>query len=287
MIIRLFNLIPGLAGSLAILMLTSFDVVADQGEPASPTADRPVLTASAQTVPPRRLQIELGGVFATAGQGNEITLPDLLLRLGVMHSLELRLDAPALVVHSYDCMSGPRRNGRESGILPVGDRAYDRAASFTYRAGDLGIGAKAVLPVGNRWTLGALPVFAIPVQKQSLEMGGLTIGAIGIWAVKLSSRTLLEGNIGVVVYGITAKDTDPAYLASMKAGSAFNETLSGTIEIMGFADKRGSFNSMMNSSLVARVNEQWQIDFSVGVGLDSIATWSDIITGIGVAWLSD
>lgn len=165
-------LFVGLAGSPA----HGFDLGAD---PAELVTDRPDQTESAEIVPARSLQIEVGGLI-TEADGRERTRegPGTLLRYGLARRLELRLAWPGRVEIE------PRREAGGGRVSGTGDPEVGFKLALAEERGTLPITAllvHATLPVGDER-------FGSPRADLSVRLAA---------AHTLGARTGLGWNLGI------------------------------------------------------------------------------------------
>jgi Putative MetA-pathway of phenol degradation len=168
------------AMAIAVALMVSMAWAADDGllkvEP-----DRPNISNSTQTVPPRALQVELGLKYTRShNDSTERRLAaQTTLRTGLSDRLELRLDSEPLVRLKED--------------------------SDDVGLGDIAVGVKARLfepSAAQGWpTLGVQPFVKIPTARTPIGSGRLDAGILALADQDLPWEIQLTVNAGLVVVG--------------------------------------------------------------------------------------
>jgi hypothetical protein len=221
--------------------------------------DRPDFTESAVTIPRGDVQLESGYTFTRAEDGDEHTLGELLLRIGLVERLEARI---GLGSHAWTTAPGDDPSGFE----------------------DPSLGLKAVL--AQEETVG---VAAAVLAATSVPIGDGDIGEDD-WQpeVKLAvSRGLSE------VFALAA---NAGYARASEDGQGFDQGSASLSLGMGLSERWGAYaeaygtfpagpsaddEAVLNGGVTFLVHRLLQLDARAGAGLTDAAP--DFFVGIGIA----
>jgi len=234
--------------------------VTEQTEQLEIIGDRPDFTESSAAIPPRHLQGELGVAYSTIGDENVLTVPNLLLRIGIVEHLEVRLGLPSFTAFFIDGNTFPDASGAE-------------------------LGMKAAFDVGDAGALGILPYAVFPVYREAWEGEGLELGIKGLWSVDLGTFFSLGGNLGVIFTGVTPSNADftPHYLASLSLGLSLFGWFGTYVEVYGFLTNDLDVISVADGGFTFLVAPWLQLDVHAGAGLNPDARGFDV--GAGAVFL--
>ena len=218
--------------------------------------DRPDFTESAVTVPPVHLQGEFGVAYSTMGEDKLLTVPNLLLRLGVNDNMELRLGAPSAKTSFWDLEPDTYPGGVETGI-------------------------KLATPVGKEWAIGVLPYAVWPINENQWNGTGLELGIKGLWATDLTSILSLGGNLGVIFNGVAPESAEfmPEYLVSLSLGISILNWLGTFFEVYGIINNDADLALVLDSGFTFLVASRLQLDMHYGVGITDAAKGFDVGAG--------
>ncbi len=216
--------------------------------------DRPDFTESPFTVQPDRMQLEMGYTYRESDNGNEVrtqNFPEVLLRIGWVENWELRLGWGG---YSFE------ENGEDI-------------------ANDMRVGAKWAISDQDGWhpQLALLGEITIPTGHGDNDVDPTITLA---WSYDLNDKNSVGGNLGI---GSVTQDGDR--FAQGSASIAWNHTLD---DQWGFyteyyttfpdADDEDAVH-IIDGGLVYLINDDLQLDFSLGFGLNEQA--DDLIVGFG------
>jgi hypothetical protein len=222
-------------------------------------ADRPGFSASPQTVPPGRLQVE-GGYQFTADRGVDgHVLPLLLLRAGLTKKLELRI--------SWDGLSWTENNGR-----------------FKPEASDMRLGLKAQLSEQTRLlpAIGLLGVLSLPTGNGSSTSNGVDPTGGLLWNHNLAAG---PGIFGTVLMRSVTGDDGRFFEAANAIGVSLpiNARFGSFVEYFGFYRKGGIGPAHnLDGGLTCLLNDNLQLDINGGFGINGRA--DDYFLGAGLAF---
>jgi hypothetical protein len=239
-------------------------------------SDRPDFTESASVVPRGRFQLEGGYTFSYDRESGrrraDHTLPELLLRTGLMDGLELRVGWPGF---SFTESRFSERNdvGRR---VPRTD--HDDAGT------DMDLGFKLHLAEQQGW----MPEFAVigmtslPTGAASKSSGDVDPEVKWLWSYALSPRWSLGGNVNLAVpTGEAGRFFQTS--ASVSVGCALTDWLGTYVEYFGFypGDRGSDCAHYLSGGFTFPVQEHLQFDIRSGFGLNEEA--DDFFVGVGFA----
>ena len=234
--------------------------------------DRPDFSEGTQTVSPGHFQLEAGYLFLfddeKEAQRSEHTLPQLLLRAGLVEDLELRLAWDAFVSSEVDF---PGDGGSETlegvGDLSVGfkHRMYDQELAYP----SVAFIAELGLPTGGSEVTSddVIPAFKL------------------LWALDFAKYYSLAGNFnfeGPVEDG--ERFFEPS--ASLTLGKDLTGEISAFVEYFGFYPNSDAPDSssthFASGGFTWSAGDNLQFDTLAGLGLNDEA--EDLFIGLGMAY---
>lgn len=224
--------------------------------------DRPDFTESAETIAPGRFQLEAGATFTDAGRVEDLSLGEILGRLGLTDRLELRLGAGSY--REVDGPGGAEASGWEDTSLGVKARLA---------AGDGGARPDAALIVAT----------TLPTGARDLGGGaGLQPEAVLALAWEPTPGLGLGVNAGYA-YPRDAGERFHQGFASVALGWPAGERLGLFAELYGFSEEEegGDATSYANGGATWLLGPDLQLDARLGTGLSGTDT--DWFVGVGFA----
>lgn len=239
--------------------------------------DRPDFTESAITVPRGRFQLEAGYTFTyDSGDGErnmDHTYPESLLRVGLVDDVELRLGWLGWS-HSSRMFRERNEDGRR-----------EKLTDFENGATDLSVGFKFHFLDQKEWVpdLGLIVDTTVPVGAGNKTTGDVDPGVKLLWAYDLGRDFALSGNVNLAA----ATSENGRFLqtaSSISLARAWTDRVGTYIEYFGFYpnDRGQSDAHYANSGVTYLVNDNFQIDVRVGVGLNDEA--DDFFSGVGLSF---
>ena len=248
-----------LAGSASLAAAQAVQPRHPEGFAGPMVTDRPDFTESTEAVPRGRFQLEAGYTFVRRRGPDEHSVGEALLRYGFAERWELRIEAPSLVFESDP---------------------YDAGLS------DLGIGLKHELAEqdGARPALGLIVSATLPTGSEGFSEDTVVPQATLAWAYDLTERLSLGGNFNLAA----PRDEDERFLApssSLALGLALAEKLGVFAEYFGFYPSGDRDETHYGSAgLTYLFTPNFQLDFRVGIGLNSAADDGFAGTGFSLRW---
>jgi len=239
-----------------------------QPDPEEMVTDRPDFTESASTVPAGGVQIESGVTFATDNDEGEVrdwTLGEVLVRVGLAESLELRIGVP-----NYSST-----------------RVCDAADGCTTEDGftDSALGLKVrLMDQEDLWPEAAvLGSVGLPTGASSKSADGL------IPEVKLALGYDFPGplSLGVNLNASGPRDADGDHYLEPSASASLaidlGDRWGAYAEYFGFypVDSPVADTHYLNAGVTFLVSRNVQLDARVGVGL--VEESEDVFAGMGIS----
>lgn len=229
--------------------------------------DRPDFTESTLAVPLGRVQIEAGLTFTRDGAGGgrheeSFEAPEMLLRLGLAQGFELRIGAPS---YAWE----------DDGVLDV-DGLTDMGIGFKLELGEQS---------GARPSLAVLGELSIPTGDDAFSSDEVDPTLILAWAYDIGeSGWSIAGNVGVSSLEDSMGDRFEEFTSSLALGIPLTDEFSAYAEYFGFYrhDAASGPEHFFNSGVTYLINNNTQLDFRVGLGLNGRA--DDFFTGAGVSF---
>jgi hypothetical protein len=239
---------------------------AGQAEPL--VADRPGEAETTSIVPQGVFQLEGGFKFERQTGGDEPdtdtwTVPELLLRIGILPVAELRLSADGFV-HE------------------------DRVGAPNHSCGsDLELGAKLRFfdQEGLRPTTAVLAALSFPTGGRAVTSDGFDPRGTLLLNWELGESLGLDANLGFA--GPTQGVNDSRRVFEMRPALSLEASIgqrsSGFIEYFStLKPGDGADEHSIDAGVTHLLSDEIQIDFSAGVGLNRAAP--DFFIGAGIAW---
>jgi hypothetical protein len=250
------------AFAIAVLGLAAAAPAQDSRFTEPIVTDRPDFTESAQTVPHGAFQLEAGYTFVSRSGPDEHTFGEVLLRYGISPDLELRLEAPSLVM-----LSG-NTDDEDSGLS------------------DMSLGLKHRLAEQDGWrpALAVIAALVLPTGTNGFSESTFIPEATLAWSYDLQEPFTLSGNFNL---SVPEDDDDDRFLepsASIALGIGLTDNVGAFIEYFGFypdlsTDRPNTHYA--DGGLTYLINPNLQLDARIGAGLNSDA--DDLFAGVGFA----
>ena len=267
-----------------VLALTVTDTSAQEDVPTKKDpmqepliTDRPDFTESTETIPAKHFQLEAGYTFTYDREGKhrvrDHTAPELLLRIGLIENLELRIgwDGYSWTESQFEAET---RSGRRTTHENWGQAANDLSLGFKYK-----------LVVQDGWIphFGVIGAITVPSGSAEVSSGDVDPEIVLLWAYDITDSFAVAGNVGL------AAPTDDGgrffqASASLSAAVALSEKVGAYVEYFGFYPNAEHSDAAhtINGGLTYLINNNFQIDWRIGAGLNEEA--DDFFTGVGFAW---
>jgi Putative MetA-pathway of phenol degradation len=232
------------------------------------SADRPGVANPPHVVAPGAIQLEGGLSFQRETQGggpdtNTLTVPGGLLRVGLVSPLELRVSA---VGYELETSSGGKHRSSGSDLV-IGSRAR--------LLDQQGIRPATALEFDL-----SLPTGSDAVTSGGVDPSGLLLVEWGFW-----DRFVLDGNLGLASVSLGENDASRAVQVapSLSLGASIDARANVFIEWYATFSSRGVADQpAVDAGLSWLVDDDLQLDVSVGAGLDDAAP--DFTVSAGIAW---
>jgi hypothetical protein len=250
----------------ALVLFACFVCGVGQAEPL--VADRPGEAENTSIVPQGAIQLEGGFKFERQTGGDDpdtdtTTVPELLLRIGILPVAELRLSADGFV-HE------------------------DRAGASNRSSGsDLELGAKLRCfdQDGLRPTTALLAALSFPTGGRAVTSDGFDPRGSLLLNWELGERFGLDANLGFA--GPTQGVDDSRRVFELKPAlsleASITQRASAFVEYFStLRPSGGEDEHSIDSGLTYLLSDAIQLDLSAGVGLNRVAP--DFFIGAGVAW---
>ena len=253
---------------LSILLAIGVAFLAETASADPISADRPGTSNPPSVVAPGAIQFEGGFSIERETDGDEpntstLSVPDGLLRLGLLSWLEARISADGFVFEERS---------------HVDDR---------YSGSDLVLGSRARLLDQN----GALPataidfILSIPTGSSDVTSGGVDPGGAFLFEWRLSERFVLVTNVGIASTSL-GKHTSRRALEvapAVSLNASITERAGAFIEYYAtLADRGVDDEHSIDGGFTWLIGENLQLDISAGAGLDNAAP--DFFVSAGAAW---
>lgn len=244
----------------ATLVVTlSLAMLASQATAEPLVTDRPDFTESPEAVAPGRVQVEAGITFERSGGDHVRSLGEVLVRVGAGKRAEVRVGLPS---HMHLHEGGSSVSGWDDGYL---------GAKFVLREGEkrkpqVALLAGTSLPTGSR---------RVAERKYQPE-------AVLAASLDLSDRVSLGANIGAARASSAGKRFNQVF-GSLALGYSLNEKWGTYVEVYGYSrnEPGGGAQKYANTGLTYLVNDDFQLDARLGVGLNGGPR--ERFWGVGVA----
>ena len=228
---------------------------------AAIVTDRPDFTESPQTVPQGKIQIESGATFTRGGDEKAQSLGEVLVRVPLGPRSELRIGVP-----NYLRLRGGGAT----------DSGFD----------DLYLGGKWVLRegFGRRPQIALLAGSTLPTGSRRMAERAYQPEAVVAAAMDLTDKIALSTNVGFACARSDGERFSQVF-ASLSLGYSFSEKWGSYVEAYGFnrVEPGGSSQQYFNSGLTYLINDDFQLDARVGLGLQGGAQSRERFVGFGAA----
>jgi len=226
--------------------------------------DRPDFTESPETVAPGWLQFEGGYTFTQRDEDNEHSVPELLLRVGLIERLELRLALNYLAVDAVEA----DQQGLEDLTLGMKIKLVQGSEDFDLTAPDVAIIVEITLPTGG-------DDFREDQPQPQIKFA---------FAWALADRLSLGSNLNYA-YLSEGGERFNQFSGSLTLGYKLTERWGTYVEYFGFvpASKDGPNESFFDGGFTYLVNDNLQLDARAGVGAFNGKS-PDYFVGVGLAW---
>ena len=280
---------PRLGGSRLLLISLVLTFVATdtstQGDAAQTTdpmqepliTDRPDFTESTEAVPAGQLQLEAGYTFTLDREGTDRVrdhaAPAFLLRIGLVENLELRIGWDG-----YSWTESQFEAETESGRRTIRE-------DWSQGANDLSLGFKYKLVEQDGWIphFGVIGAITVPSGSAGVSSGDVDPEIVLLWAYDITDSFAIAGNVGLAV---PTDDGDRFFQtsASLAAAVVLSEKVGAYVEYFGFYPNTEHSDAAhtINGGLTYLINNNFQIDWRIGAGLNEEA--DDFFTGVGFAF---
>ena len=280
---------PRLGGSRLLLISLVLTFVATdtstQGDAAQTTdpmqepliTDRPDFTESTEAVPAGHLQLEAGYTFTLDREGTDRVrdhaAPEFLLRIGLVENLELRIGWDG-----YSWTESQFEAETESGRRTIRE-------DWSQGANDLSLGFKYKLVEQDGWIphFGVIGAITVPSGSAGVSSGDVDPEIVLLWAYDITDSFAIAGNVGLAV---PTDDGDRFFQtsASLAAAVVLSEKVGAYVEYFGFYPNAEHSDAAhtINGGLTYLINNNFQIDWRIGAGLNEEA--DDFFTGVGFAF---
>ena len=229
-------------------------------------SDRPDFTESTATMAPGDVQAEGGYTFARAASEKSSAVGELLIRVGVTHGAELRVEPG-----SYSWVTSPtgRQSGRDDGVIGAKVRLHEVADERPSPVPTVSLVLASSIPTGSD---------AFRQSRTRPE-------------VKLAGEWTLTRHVGVGVnFDVARPIADTRRYTELAASASFGFDLSPNLgafaEAFGFAREieGAKHTRYLDTGLTASLSPSWQVDVRGGLGLNRTAPDYFVGTGLVRRW---
>ena len=252
------------------------------GLPAAPldepiVTDRPDFTESTETIPAGHFQLEAGYTFTYDREGDDRvrdhTAPELLLRIGLIEDFELRIgwDGYSWTDNQFE---GKTRGGRRVTREDWSQGAHDLSLGFKYKF----VEQDGLIP-----HFGIIGAITVPSGSPGISSGDVDPELVFLWAYDLTDSLSVAGNVGLA-YPTDGVSRFFQTSASIAGAFSLTDRLGAYVEYYGFYPNTEHSDAAhtVNGGFTYLINNDFQIDWRIGVGLNEEA--DDFFTGVGFAW---
>lgn len=231
-------------------------------------ADRPGLSNAPSVVAPGAIQLEGGFLFERETDGgdpntNTITVPEALLRVGLLSFLEIRVSADGFVFEERDGEKD-RSSGND---LTLGSRVrlFDQKGIRPATALDFNL--------------------SLPTGSNAVTSDGVDPSGIFIFEWSLSERLMLDANLGLASVSLGKGSSHRSFeiAPSLSLSASMGERGSVFIEYYSaLADQGVDDEHSFDGGFAWLVGDDLQLDISAGAGLNKAAP--DFFGSAGATW---
>lgn len=239
-------------------------------------ADRPDFTECASTIPSGHAQLEGGYTFAYDDEKghrvSEQTLPEFLLRLGLVDGLEFRLGW-----EGWSLTEDLFREKNDAGRTVRRDIHDDAGTDMT-----VGFKARLVEHRGLIPDLYTITELGLPTGGRTKTAGDVEPRIKWLWSYELTPRLSLSGNLNVAVL-TSGRDRFFQTAASISVGYEMAEWLGTYLEYVALVPNSLETDAahFVDGGFTFPITDNLQFDVRAGVGLNEEAP--DFFTGAGFA----
>jgi len=221
--------------------------------------DRPDFTESALVVPAGMVQVESGSEWENFDAHHQLTIPTVLARIGLGHSLEIR-----------------------AGFGGWSRLKIDNAAKMYLN--DLLLEAKYQILHNSEMPLAVLWVTTLPTGDGAVSVQKPEMGLKLAVSRDLNDRLGLGVNLGAISVD-TGATREILSLASIALGVGWTNRLSSFLEILAEIPAQASWQPVLDGGVTYLITPSTQADFYLGKGLN--AHTADLILGAGFSFRFD
>lgn len=226
-------------------------------EPLS--TDRPDFTETPDAVDTGRAQLETGYTFSFREDAQTHTLPEALLRIGLLTDFELRVGWAGWV---WESGGGPGIDGPADLSLGFKVHLLDQDGLVP----SLGVMGQTSLPVGD---------------PPSGEDDWVPEGKLA-WSYDLTDTIYVAGNLNLAAALADSGDRYAEFGASVTLGVGLTERLGMFVEYFGiYGVSDATPEHSVNTGLTFLITNDLQLDARIGAGLSDAA--DDLFAGVGLA----
>lgn len=270
--VKLEHMVPALrvAAGLVVAagLLLPIEALAQEAGSPPLVTDRPDATESAVTVAPGSIQLESGYTFGKADGISVHNLGEILLRIGVADTVEVRLG-----VNSYQWVRAPRgtEQGLQDSSLGVKVKLVDSGGNTGFNSPQVAVLASTTLPTG--------------ASRFSEDKAQPELRLAVAW--DLTDRVALGTNVAYL-YGndVIVDERFHQTGATLALGYSLTDRVGTYIEYFGVypAQKDGAAENFVNGGATFLVDNNFQLDARVGYGLNGLEDDFFFGFGTGVRW---
>jgi len=241
-------------------------------------SDRPGFSDSFSVVPRGYSHLEFGYTFAydeeRSDESTNQTLGEFALRTGLTDNFELRIKWTGFSFTESHYKGTSRWAGRHIMITDHDDGGTDMSIGFKSQL----LQQHGLVP-----NLSIIPALSLPTGTASKSTGDVDPEVRLAWNYALSDKWTVYG-VGLATW---ISDDDGRFFqagASLATAYSFTKTVGGFVEYYGLYPSTRDSDCQHNIDFgpVFLINENFQIDVRVGVGLNEEAP--DWLTGIGFCY---
>jgi hypothetical protein len=251
-------------GLLALAFLAPAVAAGEEPQAGPLVTDRPDFTESAVSVDPRRVQLEAGYTYEDAGDDEIDSIGELLLRIGLTRTLELRI-APVSYVRQLS-RAGTGASGIEDPTVGIKWEIARGGEPPSILAPEAALIVSTTLPVG-----GSEVSADEPLPAAVLALAWETHGSLGV-----------ASNLGVSAES-DGEDRYAVGLGSLALGLDLGGSWAGFLEYYGFLPEgpERSSTHFVDTGVTYLVSDDFQLDLRVGT---EIGGETDSFAGVGLAY---
>lgn len=244
------------------------------------STDRPGFADTTEVLPPGYLQMEAGYTFTSDSEAgvrvHDQALAQLNLRFGLLDNLEFRTLWSGFSLTETEFTTESPRTGRRY-----------RTSEHDDGAGDVTLGLRTQLVENDGWTpdLTLLLNCGIPTGAESKSAGDVVPDVRVAYGWALSERVRLYG-VALAAAAVDERGHFPQAAGSAGLSYAWTDRLSSFLEYYGIypAGRDSDCAHTADGGFALLLNDNTQLDFSAGVGLNEEAPDYFVSFGISFRW---